>query len=316
MSDSTKMVGLHDVEGDSPLEKFLKLYAKAQRQYNKLQLLNTQRTAEMAKYLDNLRFTQETAAGILKTWTTEARKRGPDDSGVESFKNLDQQLHDDVTSTREQSRAVMDIDSQAGTMQYQLANIESEMVTALGEYLSTLPGCKHLLERMHNLPSERPSTPSDRSEEIPEQVQAYFDAVGESSILRECISDLTFTYDEEREQRDFRRDQEIEPSTPDSIFESRHSKAHEKLVEDLAQKLKTVEDTRGLCEDLGMDPDSFRRREASFVPEHRFPTAFDVRPNWPGRSTLDEGMLNAERLEGWLASTTDVDSSEEASRKK
>ncbi|KAF2158934.1 hypothetical protein M409DRAFT_30566 [Zasmidium cellare ATCC 36951] len=124
MSHPPHTVRSHPSDGESAgsLDQFLDLYAKTQRQRNTIQYVSTQRTAEMAKCLDRLRFIQETMAEIAQAVATQGKERSSDDIGVESFKK---QLDKDMSAMQKQSKVVMDIDKEVGKLQFELTTLDS-----------------------------------------------------------------------------------------------------------------------------------------------------------------------------------------------
>lgn len=239
--------------------RLLEAFGTLSRRRNEHLLLQAQSATELSTYQHKRRFTEESILQLVATFSSQ-REEGMKSTPEQSFESIKAQLAGDGAELCSHSQTLMDVETRSSSTQYMVAEAETTFMTALRDFILNMPGGSDLWKDMNEAAERGREQASEASEEMPEPVQTYFDAAGNSQILQEQMIDLYHEHVDERNLRDLRRDQDDEPATPDSIFEERYESEQAELHERLNQALGEVKEARELCEEQGVDIESFRHR--------------------------------------------------------
>ncbi|KAF2159652.1 hypothetical protein M409DRAFT_60585 [Zasmidium cellare ATCC 36951] len=227
---------------------------------NKFLFQTTQRSNEMAKYLDKLRHTEESILQIAERFLGQ-REENLRNTGPKVLQDLKAQLATDRATLRDQSQVVLNVHASTGTTQYRLLAVQSKLRNALAKHNKSLPGGTAVFAEMNNEFNAELLTPSEVTDDLPQQAQSYFDAVGSIAVLQERLLELDDEHAEARTGRDLAVDQERELSTSDSVFENLYHNSRSELIRSLQDRMMTADQAKQACDDQGIDLDSLRHRQ-------------------------------------------------------
>ncbi|KAK5109840.1 hypothetical protein LTR62_006447 [Meristemomyces frigidus] len=260
-----------------------------QTKRHQLLLLSTRQADARQAYEACRRFTEESILEIVLRFTLQRQDELSRTPGS-AFDDLREQLKDDGTKIEQQSRLLRDLDAKAGSLILEIKQLEDQFV-ALSALIMQTPRIATESRKIQDLAVayddlESQSTSSDL---VPRVARQYFELQARLSLKRERLADVVRAHHDTRLQRDFDRDQDLEPETSDQIFYTTYDDTLQELREAIAQDEGHAEEFRNVCEAQNIDLGSLRRRRLSLSTPANAPTALVAEEPVP-RFSLNEDM--------------------------
>ncbi|EMC94047.1 hypothetical protein BAUCODRAFT_36517 [Baudoinia panamericana UAMH 10762] len=231
-----------------------------------LLLLIARRGRVMQSYQDTRRYTHESLAAIVETFSGQGETdlaRTP----AGSFASLIDQLNNDGANLAHDFEAALELDAEIGSLEYGIAQEESSLLLTLSDVLKHLTGgnSDHIPTQRAEVLASTPGAmlPPSSPEPIPGPADDYFSAVGQVSLLEQHRLELYEEYAETRTQRQYDRDQGREPSLPDDEFVDCFTTKMRCTESEIAECQSRVESLRQQCEYEGIDVLRLRRNRLS-----------------------------------------------------
>lgn len=238
--------------------RFLRRYNKFARLRAEIQLLRSRMQFELTVFADQRRFVTESNESFLREATLIFESLPPaPDYAVERLAALRAQVARDHDRQSDYVKKLFDTETEMNSLEYALQQKEFKLAQAAQRMADTL--------NQYPLPGRASSQPSTAptlvdEEELPPQVQYYFETYGEIGIAREKIMELEIDHREERERRIFQAEQEVQLATSDDEFESTFSKRLIEAEMALQEAVRKADNAKQVCIDVNLDPDWYREQ--------------------------------------------------------
>lgn len=175
-----------------------------------------------------------------------------------SFRDARRQVKVDEHALVEQEDLMKALVEQINALEYHVQELVQQIVKQMGSatFLDEL--------RIEMLDPEATTQNSDEpraapEDDTPELVVQYFDWMGERGINRDRLHELDHTHNEGLVQRDFLRDQGRELDVSDEEYLVNYRSHREDIVLRLNEASDKITFYFKLCEEAGLDPESYRR---------------------------------------------------------
>ncbi|KXT14172.1 hypothetical protein AC579_9251 [Pseudocercospora musae] len=267
-----------------------------------LKLIQFQQSHELENTRNKLQFVDESIAYITRSQISQIAEE-PDGYMARGLARLTA----DWKAFSDQWEAMLNVENSISTKQSQIGHIETKLSSALDVLVSEIPGGKAIIGKANAETVEMTTrTSSVASQIVPEVARTFFEKSGEVVALEDSLINLELDYIDERRRRDFERDQERPPSTPDTDFEHQFQIHRQELHSQLAQANSHLEHLRLQCEKEGIDLHSFGAQPAdeseaadsNGTPGRVAPTEIAVIEDEHGGGN-DPDVSNS-AIEGWL----------------
>ena len=207
---------------------------------------------------DHKRFVGASQDAFLKEASTMLQSE-PSPRSIEHLQRLHAQVQQDHERQTQDAQERLDLEAELGEKEYDLQRLEHSLAQAARQMADVVKQV-NLPEQTETRPETEPSEAP--AEQMPQLVQIYFDKVGEASVLRDRLIELSFNQRDARTRRIFQADQDQPLQTTDEEFEESNQREYAEAEKELEAALEKVEFARKLCVADDFDPELYRKPQS------------------------------------------------------